>query len=200
MTGLLTFLESLPPAPLYAVIAALAVIENAFPPVPADTAVALGALLAGRGVLRPWSVFWIAWVANVAGAALVYVAARRYGRVFFQGPLGRRLLSEQTLAHIARQYDRYGEWGIFVSRLLPVWRGVVTPFAGIAGLSAPRALIPIAVASALYYGTLTALIYALGANLDDVLRVLDRVNTVLAVLAVVPLVILGAWIVRRLKR
>ncbi len=200
MTGLLTFLESLPPAPLYAVIAALAVIENAFPPVPADTAVALGALLAGRGVLRPWSVFWIAWVANVAGAALVYVAARRYGRGFFQGPLGRRLRSGQTLAHIARQYDRYGEWGIFVSRLLPVWRGVVTPFAGIAGLSAPRALIPIAVASALYYGTLTALIYALGANLDDVLRVLDRVNTILAVLAVVPLVILGAWIVRRLKR
>ncbi|MGH7675319.1 MAG: hypothetical protein ACREMV_08610, partial [Gemmatimonadales bacterium] len=85
-------------------------------------------------------------------------------------------------------------------RLLPVWRGVVTPFAGIAGLSAPRALIPIAIASGLYYGSLTALISALGANLDDVLRVLDRVNMVLAVVAVVPLVILGAWILRRLKR
>ncbi len=199
-TGFLAFLEALPPGPVYVIVAAMAALENAIPPVPADTAVALGALLAGRGVLRPWSIFWVVWIANVGGAALVYVAARRYGRAFFAGRLGRRLLSEQTLAHIARQYDRHGEWGIFVSRLLPVWRGVVTPFAGVAGLSAPRALLPIALASALYYGALTALVYTLGANLDDVLRVVEHMNQVLAVLAVVPLVMLGAWILRRLKR
>jgi hypothetical protein len=39
----------------------LAALENIIPPVPADTAVALGAFLAGRGTLNAWAVFGITW-------------------------------------------------------------------------------------------------------------------------------------------
>lgn len=198
--SLLHALEGLPPGPLYGLITALAAVENVFPPVPADTAVALGAFLAGRGVLNAWTVFGLTWVANVGSASAVYLLARRYGRAFFQGRLGRRLLSEQTLARIEREYARHGTYGIFLSRLLPVWRGLVPPFAGIAGVSAPRVLIPIALASGLYYGVLVFLVSTLGANFDDVLRALGRVNTVLAVIAAVPLVLLGLWAFRKLKR
>src|SRR5207249_11041054 len=88
----------------------------------------------------------------------VYWLARRYGRDFLKEPTGRRLLTPPVLAHIEAQYQRHGTYGIFVSRLLPVWRAVVPPFAGIAGLSAPRALIPPALASALWYGLLTVLV------------------------------------------
>ena len=87
-----------------------------------------------------------------------------------------------------------------MSRLLPVWRGVVMPFAGLAGVPAPRALIPLALASALYYGALTFLIATLGTNLEDVLRVLNRVNTVLGIVAAALLFAVALWIVRRLKR
>jgi len=43
------------------------------------------------------------------------------------------------------------------------------PFAGIARVPAWRALIPMAVASALYYGALTYVISRLGTDLDVVL-------------------------------
>ncbi len=197
---MLAFLESLPPGPLYALIAALAAAENVFPPVPADTAVALGAFLAGRGTLAAWAVFGLTWVANVGSGAAVYLLARRYGRAFFQGRLGRRLLSEQTLARIAREYERHGTYGIFLSRLLPVWRGVVMPFAGVAGVSAPRALIPLVLASGLYYGLLILLIATLSTNWDQVMRVLGHVNVVLGVLAGAVLVVAAVWVVRALKR
>lgn len=200
MSDLIAFLESLPPGPLYALIGILAGVENVFPPVPADTAVALGALLAGRGVLNGWAVFGLTWGANVVSASLVYLVARRYGRGFFKGPIGRKLLSERTLAHIELEYARHGTYGIFLSRLLPVWRGVVAPFAGIAGVTAPRALIPVALASALYYGALVFLVRAVGTNLDDVLRVLGRVNAVLAAAAGALLVVVAVTVVRRLKR
>jgi len=200
VTDLLRFLESLPPGPLYGLIAALAAVENVFPPVPADMAVALGAFLAGRGVMDAWLVFAVTWTANVGSGAAVYALARRHGRALFQGVLGRRLFSDVTIARIEEQYRRHGTWGIFVSRLFPVWRGLVMPFAGIARVPPWRALVPLAFASGLYYGALTLLVTTLGTNLEDVLRVLRRVNIVLGIVAVLGLAAVAVWIVRRLKR
>jgi membrane protein DedA with SNARE-associated domain len=162
--------------------------------------VALGAFLAGRGVLSAWTVFGMTWGGNVASAALVYLLARRYGRAFFAGGLGRRLLSARTLAHIEEAYARHGGYGIFISRLFPVWRAVVPPFAGVARVGPARALVPVALASALWYGALTALVATLGSNFDLVVRVLARVNVVLGIAALVLVVIFGVWSYRRLKR
>lgn len=195
----LRFLEGLPPAPLYMAITVFSAIENVFPPIPADTAVALGAFLAGRGRMNVWLVFGLTWGGNALTAAGVYFLARTSGPGVFAGRLGRRLLSEQTLARIAQAYGRYGSVGIFLSRLLPVWRAVVGPFAGLVGLSASRALIPIVLASGLYYGFLTFLVYTLGGNLERVLAALGQVNGVLVGLAVTAaaLVAYQAWRARR---
>lgn len=178
----------------------MAAVENIFPPVPADVAVALGAFLAGRGVMNAWLVFALAWAANVGSGATVYALARRHGRSLFEGRLGRRILSPTTVAHIEEQYRRHGTYGIFLSRLLPVWRGVVMPVAGIARVPAWRALIPMALASAVYYGALTYLVSRLGTDVEVVLRAVGRVNTVLAIVAGVLVVIIVVWIIRRRRR
>ena len=81
-------------------IGVLAALENVFPVVPADSTVALGAFLAGRGTLHAGVVFGLTWSANVAGGAAVYWLARRYGRDFFKRRAGRRLLPASVLAHI----------------------------------------------------------------------------------------------------
>ena len=160
-------------------------------------AVALGAFLAGRGVMNPWVVFGLTWGANVMSAAGVYLLARRYGRAVFRGRLGARLLSAETLDHIAAEYRRHGEWGIFVSRLLPVWRGVVMPFAGIAGVGAWRALVPLAAASAVYYGLLIALITRLGTNADAVIAAVGRVNAMLGIVALALAAVIIVLVLRR---
>ena len=178
----------------------LAAVENIVPPVPADTAVALGALLAGRGVLDAWTVFGVTWGANVTSASAVYWVARRYGAPFFRGRTGRRLLPEAVLAHLEAEYRRHGAYGIFLSRLLPVWRAVVPPFAGIAGLSPAQALIPLALASALWYGALTFFVASLGTNLDVVIAALARVNRILGAIAVIAVIFGVLWVRRRLKR
>lgn len=200
VSDVLQFLEGLPPGALYLLIAALAAIENIFPPVPADSAVALGAFLAGRGTLDGWAVFAITWTANVGGAACVYGLARRHGRAFFRSSMGRKLLSPAVLVHVERAYERHGTYGIFFSRLLPVWRAVVPPFAGIAGLSPARTLIPVALASGLWYGALTFLVMRLGTDLEVVLAQLQRLNRGLAIGALVLLVAVGLIVWRRMKR
>jgi membrane protein DedA with SNARE-associated domain len=178
----------------------LAAVENVFPPVPADTAVALGAFLAGRGSLDPWVVFAVTWFCNVGSASLVYAVGRRYGRAFFAGRIGRRLVTERAMLHIQEAYTRYGTWGILLSRLLPVWRAVVPPFAGVAGVPAARAILPMALASAVWYGALTWLVATLGTNFEVVTRVLARANLVLGIIAVALLLVFARWTYRRLKR
>jgi membrane protein DedA with SNARE-associated domain len=175
----------------------LAAVENIFPPVPADVAVALGAFLSGRGVMNGWLVFFLTWAANVGSGAAVYALARRHGALVTRGFLGRHIFTPNTVAHIAEQYRRHGAYGIFFSRLLPVWRGVVMPFAGIARVPAWRALIPMALASGVYYGALTYLVRRLGTDFETVIGAIKRVNAVLAIVAGVLVLIIVVWIVRR---
>jgi membrane protein DedA with SNARE-associated domain len=165
---LLEQLLAFAPAALYALIGVLASIENVFPPVPADTAVVLGAFLSNAGTISAWAVFGVTWTANVGGAVGVYVAARTIGRRFFTGRLGKRLLIPRHLERIERMYDRYGAWGIFLSRFVPGARAVIPLFSGVARLGSVRALVPLAVASAIWYGALTFAAARLLPRLDDV--------------------------------
>jgi membrane protein DedA with SNARE-associated domain len=200
VSELLDALLHLPPAAVYGVIAVLAATENVFPPVPADTAVALGAFLSAGGRVSAWTVFLVTWVSNVAGAGLVYAGARTAGRAFFRGRVGGRLLKPHALGRLERLYARYGGWGIFLSRFVPGVRAVVPPFAGIANLRTVPALVPMALASGLWYGTLTLVAATLVQNLDQIGRFVTSLNRaglgVAVVLGAVALVLL----VRRRRR
>jgi len=195
----LGWLLGLPAPAVYLVIGVLATIENIIPPVPADTAVALGAFLSQRGLTTPWNVFLVTWVANNVGAIAVYVATRSYGRSILSGPIGRRLLSPAAVAAIEREYIRFGVAGIFITRFLPGIRAVVPAFAGLVKLSAPRALIPVAVASGIWYGALTAAAAFLGARWDTVVGMVSEINAVLGIVGLGALVAIVLWIVRRVR-
>lgn len=187
-------LEGLPPGWLYLAVAGLGAIENVFPPFPSDVAIAFAAFLAGRGQLDPLGVLGAAWMGNVLAAVIVYTTARRYGRGLFRSRLGRRLISEKSLGEIELAFHRHRRWGVFLMRLLPVWRGVVPPSAGIVGLPPLGTLTSVAAASAVWYGILVLGVAALGTNLEAIRAALAGVNLVLGVVAGVVLVGVAIWI------
>jgi membrane protein DedA with SNARE-associated domain/uncharacterized tellurite resistance protein B-like protein len=191
------WLAQLPPAAVYAVLALLAAIENVIPPVPSDAAVALGAFLTARGLTTPLGVFIVTWTANLAGAATVYFVARRYGRRLFATRTGRRLLAPRSLAVIEREYLRFGVAGIFVSRFLPGIRAVVPPFAGLVGLSPLRTFVPMALASAIWYGGLIIVATLIGSNWEQINRVVLGVNRTLGMAALVVILAAAVWYRRR---
>ncbi|MBA3555935.1 MAG: TerB family tellurite resistance protein, partial [Gemmatimonadales bacterium] len=141
------------------------------------------------------------WTANLLGAAAVYVAARRYGRRLFATPTGRRLLAPRSLALIEREYLRFGTVGIFISRFLPGIRAVVPPFAGLVGLGAWRTLIPMAIASAIWYGGITLAGSLIGAEWQRIVGVLADVNRTLGIVTVLAIAAGALWYwVRRRRR
>jgi membrane protein DedA with SNARE-associated domain/uncharacterized tellurite resistance protein B-like protein len=192
--------SQLPPAAIYTVLALLAALENVVPPVPSDAAVALGAFLSNRGLTTPVGVFTVTWLANLAGATAVYLIARRYGRRLFATSLGRRLLAPRSLAVIEREYLRFGVAGIFVSRFLPGIRAVVPPFAGLVNLSPARTLVPMGVASAIWYAGITVLGSVVGTEWDRINRIILGVNRTLGIVAVILGIAAVAWYLNKRRR
>jgi membrane protein DedA with SNARE-associated domain/uncharacterized tellurite resistance protein B-like protein len=182
------------------VLAVLAAVENVVPPVPSDAAVALGAFLSHRGVTTPLAVFLVTWISNLLGAAGVYVMARKYGRRLFASPTGRRLLAPRSLALIEREYLRFGIVGIFISRFLPGIRAVVPPFAGLVGLGALRTLVPMGIASGIWYGSIITLAAVLGAEWQRITALIAGVNRTLGIAALVAVAAAAAWYVVRARR
>ena len=197
---MLNWLSTLPPVAVYVVLALLAAVENIIPPVPADMAVALGAFLTHRGVTTLPMVFAVTWGSNVLGAVGVYYAARRYGRRLFATGPGRRLLAPSSIAAMERGYLRFGVLGIFFARLLPGIRAVVAPFAGLANLSAPRAIIPMAVASAIWYGGVSLIGATIGAEWERIQGLIVAINKALGAVGVGAILVVAVVLLLRRRR
>jgi membrane protein DedA with SNARE-associated domain len=200
VTGVLDWLESLPVGALYACLAVIAAIENIFPPVPADTVVAFGSFLAARGHGTVVGAFLATWIGNVAGAMLMYAVGRHFGADWLEARMARRGGSEMT-GRLEAMYGKYGLTAIFMSRFLPGIRAIVPPFAGALRIPPLRAGAMIAIASAIWYGTVTVVAYNLGENWEKATAAIGGYQRTLAIaVAVIALVALAVWAIRRRRR
>jgi membrane protein DedA with SNARE-associated domain len=175
------------------VIAAGAAVENIVPPVPADTFVLLGAFLAESGRASPWLVFLCTWTANVASAVGVYFVARRFGNGFFATPVGHWLLRPRQLEQIGRFYARWGTPAILVSRFLPAFRALVPVFAGVTRTPLRRVILPLAVASGVWYGALVYLGALASRNWQAITAFVGRASATLLVIAAVLAAFVAVW-------
>ena len=200
LDSFLDWLARLPAAPTYLVLMALSALENIFPPVPADVAVALGAFLAQRGEVSVGLLCLLCWASNVGSAAWMYSFARAHGALFFREGWGRKVMSPEVLSALQHAYDKWGVVGIFVSRFLPGLRAGVTPFAGVVGLSPARALVPAAVASLIWYVFLVAVGSSVARNWDAVKQLVADANRVLGLAALAAAALLAFWIWRRTRK
>jgi membrane protein DedA with SNARE-associated domain len=192
--SLLAWLTAVPLGTLYFALAAVAAIENVFPPVPADTVVALGSFLAAQGKGSVLAAFLATWSGNVASAMVMYALGRRYGAA----RLEKRLLGEkgpQAERRLERLYGRYGVAALFASRFIPGVRALVPPFAGALRVPPVRAALAIGGASAVWYGTVSYLGFTIGGNWRAVLGLITEYGRVFAI-AAAALLILAAVIWR----
>jgi membrane protein DedA with SNARE-associated domain len=201
---LLVAIAEWPPALVYLLIFVSCAIENVFPPSPSDVFVAVAAFLSHRGHYDPVAIGVIAWLGGMTGAAIVYAVARRHAERLLRSGVGQALLPPDALGFLRREYGRYGALGMFFTRLLPGFRSVVAPFAGLSGLGLGQTLVPIGAALLLWYAALTAIGARLGSEWDLVVRVLNGLNRGLGLVALGGLVVLlgglGVWWKRRRRQ
>lgn len=194
--ALLALLLGIPRWLVYVLLGAGAAVENVFPPVPSDTVVVLGGILADRGGLQVGTVLAVAWVSNVSVALLIYAFARRHGRGVFQTRWGRRLLRPHQLNQLSSFYERYGLIAIFGSRFLPVLRVFIPAFAGITKLGFVRTAIPLATASLAWYTVMAFAGVFASRNIERLFQLLGAANSWLLGVALALIVVIAFWWIR----
>jgi membrane protein DedA with SNARE-associated domain len=194
VTEFLAWMDRLAGPTLYLLLAAGAAAENVVPAIPADTFVALGGLLSALGEVRAGWVFTLTWLANVTSALVVYRLCYWRGRGFFDTGWGRYLLKPHQMDRMAYFYDRWGTPALFITRFLPGIRSIAPVFAGVTHQGWLPVALPIALASAIWYGGLVWLGAWAGNNLGLLRETLGRINLSLGVLALVlGIALLALW-------
>lgn len=196
---LVSALAVVPTETVYVLVGAGAAVENVFPPIPSDTFVVLGGVLADRGMLMWQIVLAVAWLSNLVMGCFVYLMGRRYGRAIFDTRWGGWVLRPHQLERMAGFYEDYGTVTILVSRFFPVFRVLVPAFAGISRLSFWRTVLPLGLASGIWYGLLVWAGIIASRNIPRLMRWFETANT--GLLAAAGLLFLAAavwwWNTRR---
>ena len=162
-------------------IVLLMLIENVFPPIPSELIMPLAGYLASNGRMGLVMVVLAGTLGSVLGAMALYGAGRRIGAERlkrFADRHGRWLtLSREDLDRADGWFRRYGAWAVFVCRLMPGIRSLISIPAGIQQMPWWRFLLATTLGSALWCTVLAGLGYMLGANFEQVGKVIDPIGT-----------------------
>lgn len=197
MHDLLNWLGTLPEPLLYGAILLAAFAENIFPPLPADTVVALGAFVAARGNGSALGAWTATMVGNIGGAMLMFTLGKRHGMPWLAKRMPSVFAGNASDKFIER-FNRHGILAVVVSRFLPAVRAVVPPVAGALGVGAVRAALAMGLASGAWYGLVCVLAFRAGADADALLtRIASQQRTVGLIAVAIVVVGVVAFLIRK---
>jgi membrane protein DedA with SNARE-associated domain len=145
-------------------------IESALIPLPSEIIMPFSGFLVSTGHLNFWVVSVCGAIGNVIGSLIAYaigfyvgepvlrIFVRRYGKFI--------LLTESELDHAQRLLQRYGDWVVLGSRMLPGIRTVISLPCGMARLPLGRFIVLSFVGSLVWSAFLTYVGFVLGENWD----------------------------------
>ena len=194
MTEILAWLSSLPEPLLYGALILAAFAENVFPPLPADTVIALGAFVAARGNGSAVGVWTATMVGNIGGAMMMYGLGHRYGLPWLMHRFP-ALFPAGAAERMTERFKTQGMFAVIVSRFLPGLRAVVPPLAGAMDVGAFRSLIAMSLASGAWYGLVCVLAFRAGTNADALLeRIAGEQQTIgLVAVGIVVVAAMAIW-------
>ena len=174
-------------------------IESMGVPVPGETVLIAGALLAGRpgSPIDPAMLAACACAGAVTGDNAGYWIGRRWGHRLARVPGVRHLYDERRLALAETFFRRYGVLAVFLGRFVALLRIFAGPLAGMNGMRWPRFFAANIAGGALWVGAVVTVVLLVG---DRAVKLVTRSGYVgLGAVAVLG-VLAYLWHRRRVRR
>jgi len=182
------------------VIAGGILIENAGVPVPGETFIVMGAIMAARGVFTLKDTYLASVIGAILGGMFGYAVGRMGGRPFINRLFRIFRLPRSYLARSQEQFRRWGPWAIFFGRFLALLRILAGPLAGMLHMPFWQFFLLNASGAIVWAGLIVGIAYELGENLpllEKTLKYLGRGSFVLVGLLIALLVAYHIWYRRR---
>lgn len=158
----------------------LMLVENVFPPIPSELIMPLAGFMVAQDKLTFFGATLAGMAGSVLGALPFYYAGKKLGeeRVKrFADRYGRWLtVSGQDIERASHWFHRHGGAAVFLCRLVPGVRSLISFPAGIADMNFVKFLFYTSMGAALWAGLLAYVGYALGSNFTKVGEYLDPVS------------------------
>jgi membrane protein DedA with SNARE-associated domain len=179
----------------------LMVAENVFPPIPSEAIVPFAGFTAGQGSFDLATVIMVALAGSLLGNLPWFFAARwfgaerllaltaRFGRFFFVRP--------DDVAAAITWFDRHGPWAVFLGRLVPGVRTLISIPAGLSHMGFVTFVLYSALGSVIWIGVLAYLGFTLQQNWGAVEQALSGTGGI--AVGIVALGLVG-WLVWRHRR
>ena len=167
----------------YVGIALLMLAENVFPPIPSELIMPMAGFSAARGELNFGLVVLAGTVGSVLGALFWYYVGKRLGITRLKrwaGAHGRWLtISPDEVDRASAWFDRHSGRAVFIGRLVPAIRSLISVPAGIARMPMGAFLAYSTIGTGLWAGLLAGAGYLLGGQYELVEAWLNPISNVI---------------------
>ena len=183
----------------------LMLLETVFPPIPSEVIMPVAGVRAANGPMTVWGVVASGTAGAMAGNLIWYLAARAIGvdrLKRFVDRHGRWIaLDWCDIEKLDRLFGRFGSWVVFLGRMLPTARTMISVPAGFLRMHLARFFLWSALGTAVWSAALALAGYVLGMQFDRVEEIIGPVSS-----AIIALIVFGyiwrqiTWNKRRAKR
>ena len=147
------------------------------------------------------TVFGAAYVSILLGDLVAYWLGRRFGRELAQHRLFRWLITPKRVARLERWFQKFGNWTVFLGRMVAGIRFVTFVSAGAAKMPLSRFILFDSLAALVTVPAWIGLGYFLGTHFDSIVKWIGRVNaTVWIAVGVAGVAVIVAMVIRRRRR
>ncbi|ENP3181876.1 DedA family protein [Listeria monocytogenes] len=189
----------------YIGIFVLIMVENLFPPIPSEIILTFGGFMTTVTSLNVVMVIIVATLGSVVGAILLYKVASYFGKerltkiVLKYGRILR--LKESDIERAESFFLKYGSWAVFLCRMIPLIRSLISIPAGMTKMKMSRFLILTTAGSLLWNTVLIGLGAVLGESWNEIVVFMDSFSTIIySVIAILVVVGLGFFFLARFKK
>ena len=212
LEGIWAFINTLDTGLTFATIVGVLFISGAGLPVPEDIPLTFtGILLSlpktaeyfGGFVPALMTVGILIYISIICGDLIAYGMGRRFGPGLATWPGLRHALSPKRRARLERWFARYGNWAVFIGRMMAGVRFVTFVSAGIARMPVHRFVIFDTLASLVTVPAWIFLGYIIGTHFDRLMVWMSRINTttwIVAALGIVAFLVARKILQRRKER
>ena len=176
----------------------LTLLETVFPPIPSEVVLPLSGYLAQRGRMGLVAVVVAATVGGVLGALLLYALSRRLGEDRAAALVARiPLVDREDVDRAVGWFKRHGGLSVFIGRLVPGVRSLISLPAGAAAMPLGRFVLFSAAGTLLWNVLLVGAGYVLGSRWTEAEQYSGWFN---AVLYVALAAFVGWLVLRRVRK
>jgi membrane protein DedA with SNARE-associated domain len=188
----------------YMGILLLIALENLFPPIPSEVILTFGGFMTTYTSMTPLGVIVVATLGSLIGAIILFYIGRLLGVERLEKIVDRwgRLLrvKKEDIRKADAWFDKYGYWAVFLCRMVPLIRSLISLPAGMSGMKLVPFLFFTTIGTIIWNTILVSVGTAVGGNWDQIVEFMDVYsNVVYAIIAVTVVVVLALYIRRARK-